>query len=134
VDSVPIELTVYEPRDLRFRPKSSTDGKPIVRMRISTVEELLMREHEEEWRRYLTNGTIEGMDELLAEGDEDAPAHGAFDGLLDDLQEDDPAGMDGEIDFDGLDLDGNDDEDNEEYEPLPGFEAFSESTGRAGGQ
>lgn len=128
VDSVPIELTVYEPRDLRFRPKSSTDGKPIVRMRISAVEELLQREHEQEWQRYLADETIEGMDELLAEEAEDAPARGAFDGLLDDLQEDDPAAMDGDLDFDALDFAGNDDddEDAEDYEPLPGFEAYSE--------
>jgi hypothetical protein len=124
-DMVPIELTVYEPRDLRFRPKSSTDGKPIVRMRIAAVEALLMRDHPEEWQRYLADGTIEGMDELLA-GDEEAPVPGAFDGLLEDLQEDDPEGLSGDLDFDGLDSGNNDDEEGEDYEPLPGFEAFSE--------
>ena len=123
VDTVPIELTVYEPRDLRFRPKSSTDGKPIVRMRISAVEELLTRDHPEEWQRYLADGTIEGMDELLADTEE-APMPGAFDGLLEDLQEGEAEGDSDELDFDGLDLDDSDDADD--YDPLPGFEAFSE--------
>jgi hypothetical protein len=128
VDTVPIELTVYEPRDLRFRPKSSTDGKPIVRMRISAVEEVLMRDHPEEWQRYMADGTIEGMDELLADAEE-APMPGAFDGLLEDLQEGE--GDSDESDFDGLDLDDNAAaDDDDDYEPLPGFEAFSENASK----
>jgi hypothetical protein len=132
VDVVPIELTVYEPRDLRYRPKSSTDGKPIVRMRIAAVEELIARDHPEEWRRYLADGTIEGMDELLEE-DEEGPALGAFDGLLEDLQEGEGEGENGadELDFDGLDLGDREDED-EDYDPLPGFEAFSGGGAGAG--
>jgi hypothetical protein len=124
-DTVPIELTVYEPRDLRFRPKSSTDGKPIVRMRIAAVEDLLMRDHPEAWQRYVADGSIEGMDELLSE-DEEGPVPGAFDGFLEDLQEDEPEAVSDELDFDGLDINDADDGDDEEYEPLPGFEAFSQ--------
>lgn len=120
-DSVPIELTVYEPRDLRFRPKSSTDGKPIVRMRAAAVEDLVVREHPEEWRRYLADGTIEGLDELLSE-DDDAPAE--FAGLLEDLQDEESHPE--EPDIDGFDSD--DHSHDEDYEPLPGFETFSDSS------
>ena len=42
----------------------------------------MARDHPEAWRRYLADGTIEGMDELLADEDKDAPRPGAFDGLL----------------------------------------------------
>lgn len=34
----PIELTVYPSRDLRTRPRSSTDGKPMLRLHIEDVE------------------------------------------------------------------------------------------------
>jgi hypothetical protein len=38
--------------------------------------ELIARDHPEEGRRYLADGTLEGMDELLADEDEDAPQPG----------------------------------------------------------
>lgn len=37
----PIELTIYPERDLRVRTRSSTDGKPILRLRIADVDALL---------------------------------------------------------------------------------------------
>jgi hypothetical protein len=37
----PIELTVYPRRELRVRSRSSTDGKPMTRLRIDHVEALL---------------------------------------------------------------------------------------------
>jgi hypothetical protein len=37
----PVELTVYPRSDLRVRARSSTDGKPIVRLKIADVEALL---------------------------------------------------------------------------------------------
>lgn len=37
----PIELTVYDRRELRVRPRSSTDGQPIERLSIRAVEALL---------------------------------------------------------------------------------------------
>ena len=83
VDVFPIELTVYDLRELRFRPRSSTDGKPIQRIRIAALEALLMEEHPEEWAEYLSDGTIAHLDEVMAEADDDdAPAPGPFDGLL----------------------------------------------------
>jgi hypothetical protein len=117
VDMVPIELTVYEPRELRFRPKSSTDGKPIVRMRASAVEAMMAHDHPEEWASYLADGTIQGMDELLADGDEDAARPGRFDGILevpdaDEGEDNDPSGA----------LELEEDDELEDYDPLPGFE------------
>jgi hypothetical protein len=114
----PIELTVYPARELRFRPRSSTDGLPIVRLRSSAVESLLAREHPDAWRRYLADGTIEGLAEAMRETQEDAPVPGAFDGLV------------GELDLD-IDLEpeepcfaepGEEDDPDQQYEPLPGFD------------
>jgi len=67
------------------------------------------------------------MDELLSE-DEEGPVPGAFDGFLEDLQEDEPEAVSDELDFDGLGInsDADDDDDADDYEPLPGFEAFSQ--------
>jgi hypothetical protein len=79
-DVFPIELTLYDKRELRFRPKSSTDGKPIVRMSVSALETLLMREHTRSWQRYLDDGQVDGLDTWLTE--QDGPRPGPFDGLL----------------------------------------------------
>jgi len=82
----PVELTIYDPMDLRVRQRSSTDGKPIVRMRAAEVEALVARDHPEAWDRYVATGEIDHMVEILAaERDDDAqpmPALG-FDGWLD---------------------------------------------------
>lgn len=111
-DVFPIELTVYARRELRFRPRSSTDGKPIVRVSANMLSALLLREHAEAWARYLADGTIEGMDEVLAEPDDDDAVPGAFDGLLldgpgDDVEPPEP---------------GEEDDPDQDYDPLPGFE------------
>ncbi len=112
-DAFPVELTVYEPRELRQRPRSSTDGKPIVRVRASALEKLLAKEHADEWRAYLASGEIEGLAEL-ASGDEEPesalPAAGGYDGLLED--DDEPA----------LPEPGEEDDPEQMYEPLAGFE------------
>ena len=79
-DVFPIELTLYEKRELRVRPRSSTDGKPIQRMTVSALETRLMREHTKPWQRYLETGEIEGLDTWLTE--EEQPRPGPFDGLL----------------------------------------------------
>lgn len=82
-DVFPIELTVYALRELRFRPKSSTDGKPIRRMKIAALEATLMQEHPEAWGEYLADGTIMHLDEVLAEAEDDeTTVPGPFDGLL----------------------------------------------------
>lgn len=41
----PVELTVYPRNDLRHRPRSSTDGKPIERLSLAAVLSLIRREH-----------------------------------------------------------------------------------------
>jgi hypothetical protein len=110
-DVFPIELTVYEPRELRFRPRSSTDGKPIVRIRAAALEALLMREHPEAWAAYQADGSILGLDEALA-ADDDDDAPGPYDGLLED-------GTDGEP---FVPEPGEAEDPEQLYEPLPGFE------------
>jgi hypothetical protein len=112
-DVFPIELTVYELRELRFRPKSSTDGKPIVRVRQKALEQMLAREHTEAWARYLADGTIAGLDEAHEDGEDDAP--GPYDGLLAGGEEEEPA----------LPEPGEEDEPDQSYDPLPGFERWS---------
>lgn len=120
VDSFPIELTLYPVRDLRLRPRSSTDGKPIVRVRTSALELMLEREHAQAWARYLADGTIDGLEEALAERDAEesgeAKVPGPFDGLLGDGGE-----GEGETELSAA----WEDEDDEPYDPLPGFEHFT---------
>jgi hypothetical protein len=109
-DSFPIELTVYPQRELRFRPKSSTDGKPIVRVRARALEALLAREHGEAWAAYLKDGTIDGLSDEEGE-EEDA---GPYDALLFD-------GTDADLDL-ALPEPGEEDDPEQAYDPLPGFE------------
>ena len=66
-DVFPLELTVYAPRELRQRPRSSTDGKPIVRLRDSALRAVLARDHPEAWARWLETGEVAPFDELLAD-------------------------------------------------------------------
>ncbi|APR78820.1 Hypothetical protein A7982_04167 [Minicystis rosea] len=117
-DVFPVELTVYARRELRFRPRSSTDGKPIVRVTAAGLEALLAREHEEAFAQYVAGGTIDGLDEALADEDDDGPDDGPWGSLLRDEAEDDfepPAP--GEA------------EDPEQlYDPLPGFEHLGPAT------
>lgn len=70
VDLFPIELTVYAPREIRIRPRSSTDGKPIVRLSERAVRALCSKEHPEAWERYERDGIVPGMEEILGD-DED---------------------------------------------------------------
>lgn len=115
-DLFAIELTVYARRELRFRPRSSTDGKPIDRLNRKRLMDLLASEHAEPWARYLQDGSLDNLDDLLAD-DEDAPRPGPFDGLLAS-----PSVASEQL------LPQEDDED-EDYDPLPGFEAFSGDSG-----
>lgn len=71
-DVFPLELTVYDPRELRLRPRSSTDGKPIVRIKASSLRALLEREHPDAWRRYVTDGILPSAEELLSDSADDA--------------------------------------------------------------
>jgi hypothetical protein len=70
-DVFPLELTVYAPNELSHRPRSSTDGKPIVRLRAATLQKLCEREHPELWARYQKDGSTPTLEEILAAEDED---------------------------------------------------------------
>ncbi len=52
----PIELSVYLKNDIRVRTRSSTDGNPIIRMTTNKLLELIFKEHEEQWNRYIERG------------------------------------------------------------------------------
>lgn len=70
-DVFPIELTVYAPRELGIRPRSSTDGKPIHRLKASVLATRIAADHPEEWARYQATGETPTMEEVLALDDED---------------------------------------------------------------
>lgn len=94
-DVFPVELTVYGLRELRFRPRSSTDGKPIRRVRIQALEALLMQDHAEAWAEYVADGTIPNLDEIMAEAEDDnAKAPGPYDGFLEQNHFEDPPFLD----------------------------------------
>lgn len=69
IDLFPIELTVYAPREIRHRPRSSTDGKPIVRLSEGALRGVCERDHPEAYARYVRTGEVT-FDET--EDDEDA--------------------------------------------------------------
>lgn len=53
----PIELSVYSNNEIRIRGRSSTDGKPIIRVSAAKLLELILNEHEEQWQRYIALAT-----------------------------------------------------------------------------
>jgi hypothetical protein len=105
-DVFPLELTVYKPRDLGTRPRSSTDGKPIVRISAGALRSLCEREHPELWHDYQERGAVPTLEEILsAEDDDDAADVGA---LLDEPAEAEPPA--GEVDPWSEDLDDEDEQ------------------------
>ena len=110
-DVFPIELTVYAPNEIGNRPRSSTDGKPIVRVRDAALRALCAREHAELWRRYVEEGVTPSLEEILAAEDEDDAEAPAVDLALDD----DP--LDGLEPDSEPELDEPDDEPDDEPEP-----------------
>ena len=80
-DVFPLELTVYKPRDLGTRPRSSTDGKPIVRISAGALRSLCAKEHPELWKAYEESSAVPTLEEILAAEDEDDDA--VADALLD---------------------------------------------------
>jgi hypothetical protein len=63
----PIELSVYTNEESRVRQRSSTDGKPIVRIKVKALEKLLAEEHSKEWANYLETGKIIGLEQFQDE-------------------------------------------------------------------
>lgn len=61
-DVFSIELTIHGRMELRHRPRSSTDGKPITRLSIATLQALCEAEHSESWARYLRDGDLGAYD------------------------------------------------------------------------
>jgi hypothetical protein len=108
-DVFPIELTVYPPNELRNRPRSSTDGKPIVRVGESALRKMCEVEHAELWQRYLSDGSTPSAAEILAA--EDADEEPALADVLDDPFE-------AVLPFQaGLPDENDEDEEDEEREP-----------------
>jgi hypothetical protein len=79
-DVFPVELTIHAPMDLRHRPRSSTDGKPIVRLTAKSVRALCEREHPDAWSRYVSDGEVPSLEEILVPEGEDDEAGGSSDG------------------------------------------------------
>ena len=63
----PIELSVYTNEESRVRQRSSTNGKPIVRLKVKALEKLLAEQHSQEWDIYLATGEITGLEHFQAE-------------------------------------------------------------------
>jgi hypothetical protein len=85
-DVFPIELTVYKPRDLGTRPRSSTDGKPIVRISSDALRRLCEKDHAELWSAYVATGAVPTMEEILSIEDDTAPDD-AFEDAVDPWEE-----------------------------------------------
>lgn len=62
-DVFPLELTVYAPRELGQRPRSSTDGKPIERLSVAGLRARIGRDHPELWARYLETGALPPLED-----------------------------------------------------------------------
>lgn len=58
----PVELSVYPTRERRIVTRSSTDGKPIDRMKPARLEALMAQEHPDDWARYVVCGALENPD------------------------------------------------------------------------
>ena len=61
----PVELSVYEPNELRVTQRSSTDGKPIVRISLKALRDMILAEHPEAWREYQQTGRIPMLEEVM---------------------------------------------------------------------
>jgi hypothetical protein len=108
-----VEFTIDPRSNLRERPRSSTDCKPIDRKTLATVRALVAKEHPIEWATYQSVGEIPEWS-----WDENDEAPGPFDGLLAEMDSDEQLAEDFIASEDERAmLDGD-----EEYDPLPGFE------------
>ena len=61
-DCFPIELSVYPLFERRIRGRSSTDGRPILRMKSSTLLTLIEKEHAGAWSHYIQTGELPVID------------------------------------------------------------------------
>ncbi|MEL6345292.1 MAG: hypothetical protein AAFV53_19455 [Myxococcota bacterium] len=81
----PVELSVYPRRDLRFTTRSSTDGKPIVRLSVATLRDRMASSDPLGYARWVRTDEIPDLDALIASHDAAPPE--MYAGLLDDLSE-----------------------------------------------
>ncbi len=66
IDNIfPVELSVCPENELRIQGMSSTDGKPIIRLKSSTVQNLIEEEHGDAWGHYLQTGELEWEEECV---------------------------------------------------------------------
>jgi len=63
----PIELSVYPHNELRVTQRSSTNGKPMVRVKPSALTEIIAEQHHQEWKLYLATGEIVAIDQFESE-------------------------------------------------------------------
>ncbi len=63
----PIELSVYPNNEIRVTHRSSTDGKPIVRVKPSALKQIIAEQHSLEWELYLKTGEIPNIEQFEAE-------------------------------------------------------------------
>ena len=133
-DVFPLELTVYRPRDLGTRPRSSTDGKPIVRLSAGALRSLCAKEHPELWKAYAETGAVPTLEEILAAEDEDDAADLALepaDGIAD-ARDVDPWSEQAERAEPADDGDGyadSDSDSDDDDEPEPDVDEFREDDG-----
>ncbi len=63
----PIELSVYQLNEIRVTQRSSTDGKPMIRVKPSALTTLIAEHHHHEWKVYLATGEITALEKFKAE-------------------------------------------------------------------
>ena len=66
----PVEQSVYEPAELRVTSRSSTDGKPIKRVKPAALLALVQAEHPDQWQSYIHTGMIPQLERLQQDEEE----------------------------------------------------------------
>jgi len=64
----PIELSVLPTRERRLVGRSSTDGKPIVRLKTTALRALIAQDHPAAWAAWQQTGELADLDRFEAEG------------------------------------------------------------------
>ena len=54
----PIELSVYSKQEMKIRGRSSTDGKPIIRISSDALLKIILEEHPDAWRKHIYGDDI----------------------------------------------------------------------------
>ncbi len=62
----PVELSVYPWSQRRVTTRSSTDGKPIVRLKPAALRQRIAQDHPDAWRRWQDTGASPDIDALLS--------------------------------------------------------------------